>query len=103
MDMTEPENVKELQTFLGMTNYLSRFTPRLASLSAPLRDLCKKDSEYQWGPEHRKAFNSVKDEISGATNLQFYDNKKTLTLQVDASTRGLGAALIQDKGPVVRR
>ena len=100
MNMAEPENVKELQTFLGMTNYLSRFTPRLASLSSPLRDLCKQDSEYQWGPEHCKAFTNVKDEISGATNLQFYDSKKTLTLQVDASTRGLGAALIQDKGPV---
>ena len=100
VNMTEPGNVKELQTFLGMTNYLSRFTPRLACLSAPLRDLCKKDSEYQWGPEHRKAFTSVKSEILNATNLQFYDSTKPLTLQVDASTRGLGAALLQEKGPV---
>ena len=35
-----------------------------------------------------------------ATNLQFYDSTKPLTLQVDASTRGLGAALLQEKGPV---
>jgi len=30
VNMTEPENIKELLTFLGMANYLSRFTPRLA-------------------------------------------------------------------------
>jgi len=99
-EMPEPGNVKELQTFLGMSNYLSRFTPRLSSLSTPLRDLCNKDSEFQWGPEHHKAFTDVKEEISRATNLQFYESKKQLILQVDACTRGLGAASIQDKGPV---
>jgi len=62
--------------------------------------LCKKDSEYKWGPEHCKAFTSVKSEILNATYLQFYDSTKPLTLQVDASTRGLGAALLQEKGPV---
>ena len=60
----------------------------------------KKDSEYQWDPEHHKAFTSVKSEILNATYLQFYDSTKPLTLQVDASTRGLGAALLQEKGPV---
>ena len=40
-NMTAPTNVKELQTFLGMANYLGRFTPHLATVSAPLRDLCK--------------------------------------------------------------
>lgn len=98
--MKSPSDLKQLQTFLGMANYLSRFTPRLASLSAPLRDLCKKDSEYIWGPEHEKAFNNIKTEISSATQLQFYDEKKPLVLQVDASLQGLGAVLLQDNGPV---
>jgi len=100
MNMNEPTNVKELQTFLGMINYLSSFTPRLALLNAPLRDLCKKDSEFRWGPEHSKAVTSIKEEISRVTNLQYYDSRKSLTLQVDASTCGLGATLIQEKGPV---
>jgi len=100
MEMTEPKDVKELQTFLGMSNYLSRFTSRLASLSAPLHDLCKKDSDFQWHPEHTTAFNRIKDEISRTTNLQFYDKAKPITLQVDASTRGLGAVMLQDGRPV---
>ena len=82
-DMPEFENVKELQTFLRMSNYLSRFTPRLSSLSTPLRYLCKKDSEFQWGPENNKAFTGVKEEISRATNLQCYDRKEA----VDSASR----------------
>ena len=99
-NMTEPEDIKGLQTFLGMVNYISRFSPKLATLTAPLRDLCKKDNDYRWGPEHSKAFADVKAEISLATSLKFYNSKKPLTLQVDSSLRGLGAAIIQDQGPV---
>ena len=32
--------------------------------------------------------------------LQLFDEKKEVTIQVDASLRGHGAALLQDKGPV---
>jgi transposase InsO family protein len=99
-NMEEPSDVKGLQTFLGMANYLSRFTPRLSHLTSPLRELCKKDRHFQWGPEHTKAFAAVKTEISSASNLPFYEATKPLTLQVDASLRGLGAALIQDQGPI---
>ena len=98
--MEEPSDVKGLQTFLGMANYLSRFTPRLSHLTSPLRELCKKERHFQWGPEHTTAFNAVKAEISSARNLPFYEATKPLTLQVDASLRRLGAALLQDQGPI---
>ena len=98
--MTSPTDVKQLQTFQGMAMYLSQFTPRLAMVSAPLRDLCKQTSEFVWGPEHETAFQAVKREIKDAANLKFYDQRKPLVLQVDASPRGIGAALIQYKGVV---
>ena len=50
--MTPPENRKDLQSFLGLVNYLTRYSGRLASLTAPLRELIKKDIAYVWGPEH---------------------------------------------------
>ena len=45
-NMTAPTDVKELQTFLGLANYLGRFTPHLATMSAPLRDVCKTNVPY---------------------------------------------------------
>ena len=42
MEMPKPENLKELQTFLGMIQYLSKFSPQIAELAEPLQDLMKK-------------------------------------------------------------
>ena len=35
-EVPKPENLKDLQTFLGMIQYLSKFSPRLAELAEPL-------------------------------------------------------------------
>ena len=43
-EMKPPENIQDLQSFLGMVNYLNRFSPALADLTVPLRALCKKDT-----------------------------------------------------------
>ena len=98
--MKQPSDVKGLQSFLGMVNYLHRYSPRLSELTAPLRDLCKQSSEFVWNDEHTRAFNAVKKEICSTQNMPYYDPKKPLTLQVDASGRGRGCALIQENGPV---
>jgi len=44
--ITPPENRKDLQSFLGLVNYLTRYSVRLASHTAPLRKLTKKDIAY---------------------------------------------------------
>ncbi|KAK2724052.1 hypothetical protein QYM36_002412, partial [Artemia franciscana] len=46
--MPEPRNKEELQTLLGMFNYLSRYIPNLSSQNQPLRELGKaKDFEVE--------------------------------------------------------
>ena len=99
-DMPEPTCVTELQSILGMVNYLARFTKDLASITAPLRDLTKKDTEFLWQPAQQKAFDTMKKTISSPTVLAFFDGKKPVVIQTDASTRGLGATLLQEGRPV---
>lgn len=38
-NIPKPKERKELERFLGITNYLSRFIPNYANISAPLREL----------------------------------------------------------------
>ena len=57
--MKQPENKKEMQTFLGMVQYLQKFTPHLSVLAEPLQDLIKTNSPYIWGPEHTIAMNAI--------------------------------------------
>ena len=51
-----PTNQKELQSFLGTVNYLSRFLTFLSDLRAPLQNLLKKDSEFIWTSVHQQTF-----------------------------------------------
>ena len=39
--MPKPKDIKQLQSFLGMINYLYWYSPRLAEITSPLRDLTK--------------------------------------------------------------
>ena len=52
------------------------------------------------GPEHQKAFNSVKEAITAASTLAYFDSSKPVTTQTDASKRGIGATLLQNGRPV---
>ena len=43
-EMTQPSNTKELKTFLGFIQYLAKFLPNMAEVSAPLRKLLEKNT-----------------------------------------------------------
>ena len=98
-EMPKPTNLKDLQTFLRMVQYLSKFSPRIAEIAEPLRDLTKKHAPYAWGPEHNQAFD-IKKEIVQAPILRYYDLKKETVLQTDASIKGQRACLLQDGHPI---
>ena len=49
-NMQPPKDIKELMSFLGMVNYLNRFSPLLAQISQTIRAICnlvKKDVPFQ--------------------------------------------------------
>ena len=50
-EMPQPTTLKDLQTFLGMVQYLSKILPRIAEIAEPLRDLMKKHAPYALGPD----------------------------------------------------
>ena len=43
-----PKSLKELQEFLGMVNHVAASIPHYSDLTAPLRELLKKDSFFRW-------------------------------------------------------
>ena len=100
VDMNPPQDVKGVQRFLGMCNYLSRFTPNLAEIVKPLTELTHVNAVWVWSSQHEKAFSAAKSSIANATTLKFFDVNKPCVLQVDASDTGLGGALLQDGQPV---
>ena len=64
-----PTNVTELQEFLGLVTYLSPFIPGLCTLTAPLRELLKKDTDFSWNCTYDIAFEWVKEAVISRKNL----------------------------------
>jgi hypothetical protein len=95
-----PSSRKDLERFLGMINYLGKFIPNLSDITAPLRELLKQDNEWVWLEQHQKAVDQLKNLITSAPVLAFYDVSKPIKVSVDASQEGIGAVLIQSERPV---
>ena len=99
-EMTPPTDTEGVQRLNGFVNYLSKFLPQLADVMEPLRRLTRKDTEWTWSEEQDKAFNEVKRLVSQAPVLSYYQPDRPLSIQCDASQKGLGAALLQDGRPI---
>lgn len=82
-------------------NYLNRFSPALADLTAPLRAHCKKDTLFALESSQQAAFEAIKKAIISAPVLAYFDQSKASIIKSDTSKRGLGAVQLQDGKPVI--
>ena len=93
--MAPPQNKAGVQRFVRMANYLSPYCPNLSNTIRPLTQLTQSDTPFMWAQAQDDAFQKAKHLIFTAPVLQYYDLNKPVTLQVDASEVGVGAALLQ--------
>ena len=99
--MNLPRDVETMRSFLGLVNYLNRFSPHLAELSELLREICRQDMEFELNESVHVAFSRTKEEISKNVTLPYFNPRSATTLQTDASKKGLGAVILQDSRPVM--
>ena len=99
-NMPKPTCKKETLSLLGFINYLARFLPRLFEVAQPLRNLTLTNAQFMWSEQHDKAFDEVKKLVAHHPVLKYYDINDEVTIQCEASERGLGATLLQNRQPV---
>ena len=78
--MELPQDVEMMRSFLGLVNYLNRFSPHLAELSEPLRQICRQNMEFELTESVHVAFSLTREEISKNITLPYFNPKCSTTL-----------------------
>ncbi|CAC5384110.1 unnamed protein product [Mytilus coruscus] len=93
LKVPEPENVKELQSWLGLVNYYRKFIPDMSTVLQPLNELLTKKSKWNWNENCKKSFLKISKLLSSTKVLAHYDPNVNVELAVDASPYGLGCVI----------
>jgi len=94
-----PLTVKELQQFLGMTNFYQKFLPSAAMLLSPLSDALSGSSpgssHLSWSQPMEASFVAAKEAQASTTHLSHPSPSAELADVADSSATHVGAALQQ--------
>lgn len=95
-----PQTRKQLQSFLGMTNYFRRFVENYAKKGRVLYQLLQKDVTFHWRDEHQKAYEDLIKDICALPKLFQPNWEVPFVLETDASDTAIAGVLMQDGKPV---
>jgi len=90
-----PTSLKQLRGFLGLAGYYRRFSKDFSKKAAPLNDLLKKNSRFQWTPACQSAFDELKAALQSAPVLALPSETGMYCLDTYASDKTIGAVLSQ--------
>ena len=93
LKVPEPENVKQLQSWLGLVNYYRKHIPDMSTVLQPLNDLLVKNAKWKWDDKCKSSFRKICELLSSAEVLAHYDPNLNVELAVDASPFGLGCVI----------
>ncbi|GBG59478.1 hypothetical protein CBR_g38502 [Chara braunii] len=101
-DLRRPQSVTEMRSFLGMTGYYRNFVKNYSIVVAPLTDLTRLDTPWEWTDRCETASRHLKHALTHYEVLKLPDPDKPFIVTTDASQYGIGAVLAQQEGPKLR-
>ena len=82
-----PTSKEGVKSFLQMAGYMSRFIPHFSTLSAPLRNLTKKNKQFCWTDIENTAFESIRNSLTDESALSYFSVNKPIIIYVDAAKK----------------
>ena len=89
-----PSKKRELQEFLGFTNYYRKFVERYSDIAKPLTRLTG-NVEWEWTPTEQNAFQALKNALTTAPILRQFKRGLPTRMETDASNQAVAAVLEQ--------
>ena len=95
LNLNEPKNVKQIQSFLGITGYYRKFLKNYGKIAKPLTKLLKKNQKFIFDEKCKNSFETLKSKITSAPILQYPADNKMFSITTDASNLAIGGVLTQ--------
>jgi len=92
-----PQTIIEVRSFLGLVRYYRRFVEGFSKMVQPLTQLTRKDQPFSWKVECEACFEDMTRRLTTSPLLVIPDTNKKFEVYCDASYKGLGCVLMQDK------
>ena len=96
LEWKEPTKLKEVESFIGFTNFYRRFIKNFSHITRPLNEL-KGKADWKWGDEQRKAFQDLKNSITKEPTLALPQRKGLYKVETDTSGYAIGRVLSQQQ------
>ena len=97
-----PRHVKDVQSFLGFTNFYCRFIVNFSDMTVPLTRLTRKNMPWNWMNACQEAFTLLKRAFTTAPCLRHFDLALHPIVEMDASNYAITGifSLSSDEGEV---
>ncbi|KAI1002656.1 hypothetical protein K3495_g5545 [Podosphaera aphanis] len=97
-DWPIPQNLQQVQQFLGCTNFYRRFISQYSKISAGMSNLLGKEAsqkQFNFDDKALQAFNDIKNSFANSPTLQQWDPNLPGILETDASGDGISGIISQ--------
>ena len=92
-DWPKPHKVKDIQSFLGFTNFYCRFIFNYSNIMVPLSWLTQKDAPWNFSKDCRHCFNQLKEAFTTAPILTHYQPGALITIETDTLDYAIASIL----------
>ena len=102
VQFSQPEKIKDIQAFLGLTGYYRRFIPNYAKITEPLLKLLRSQQSpthptlLAWDDDCTTAFETLKQRLISSPIMHTPDFTYPFILELDACEYGIGCILTQE-------
>ncbi|GKC65811.1 putative reverse transcriptase domain-containing protein [Tanacetum coccineum] len=96
-DWASPKTPTEIRQFLGLVGYFQRFIKGFSKVAKPMTKIMQNKVAFEWGDKLEAAFQTLKNKLCSAPILALPQGDKNFIIYCDASHKGLGAVLMQNK------
>jgi hypothetical protein len=96
LDWKPPMSVTQVRSFLGLASYYRGFILNFSKISKPITELLKKGNKYVCSRDCDEAFKTFKKLLTTSPVLAHPDITKSFDVYSDASSTGLGCALMYE-------